>query len=275
MAIEKLSHSRSISVGYVRVSHMHKLHGNRDIVESHIKSLMKAFDTNLVGVFVLSKRPNGTYYILDGQHRHEILLRLGRMADAFPSEIHEGLTREEELELCRAFNNNRRAWTAVDKFKLDLELRHPVALEIQSIVHRHGFKLNFSDGKRTDGAISSIGALRKIHERYPEGMLDEVLTVLAGAFGTREGFTGTVLLGIASFVSAYRNHPNYGTKTVIEKLKTFTPSGLEADGKQTKKLLGYSAPEGVTFQLLKAYNHRKTSGRLPEWSEMQNRPGTH
>ena len=264
--------SKRIRLGYVRIAEMMRIPGgNRSVTESQVVKLMRIWNDDSVGVFTLSLRSDGAYYILNGQHRHEALLRAGRGRESFPAEIHEGLSLREELQVCKELNANQKSWTAVDFFKMDKELGRPEAIELEGIVNKYGLELNLIDGRREGGKLSAIGALRKIYSQYQPGTLDDVLMILTKSFGTQEGFTGEVMLGITSFLAIYRDDPNYSHSELIRSLSTATPSRIEAEGKEARKLLGLRASEGVAYQALRAYNHRKKSRRLPEWGEVSRR----
>lgn len=250
---------------YVRISEMLRLPGNRPVRDQDVNRLAKVWNDSAVGIFTLSRQDGGSYYILDGQHRQEKLLREGRGGEMVFAEVHHGLSRDEELELCRALNADRKPWTAVDYFRMDLELGHPDVVDIKSIVESFGLSLNLSDSTRTEGRTPAVGTLRKIYRDYRSVPLAEVLAVLTGAFGNSEGFKGNIMEGTASFLKKYRGHQNFSKGELIRALGESTPTRLESSGRETKKVLGLRTEEAMAFQCHRLYNHRKRSRRLPPW----------
>lgn len=270
--VNQTEKSKSISLGYVRIAEMMRLpQGNRDVKDANLSALKRKWNDAHVGVFVLSLRADGAYYILDGQHRHELMLRAGRGRDQFPAEIHLGLTPDEELKLCRDINVTRKQWTAADKFKMDLAIQSPDAIEITRIVEKHGLSINLTDGDRSNGRIAGIGALTRIYTSYQGGALDEVLGALVAAFGTNSGFASILMKGVAEFVATYRDHPNYSRAGLVRALSYTTATRLEAEGAQARDMLGLGSTEGVAYQVLRGFNHKKRSTRLPDWGTLPRR----
>lgn len=250
--------SRFVELATVALAKLKRLpSGNRNLSSSHIKKLTKEWDDNVVGTFTLSCRDDGSYWILDGQHRHEVLLRKGRLGDLVRAEVHYGLTHDEELEFCEKFNSNRRDWTAVDRFRLRLELGSPDALAIESIVHRNGFKLNLIDGKHSDSRIAAVGTLVQIYEQFRPGMLDQVLQMIAEARGTNTGMPAFVLRGVASIISAYEDHPNYNRARMVKALRDTEHVSI--------KHLGLRSSEAVAYQCVEEFNTGLRTKKLPSW----------
>ena len=72
------------------------------VKENQVKRILKNFDKDSLDAITVNLRPNGFYYIIDGQHRVEVLKRLN--ISTVPAKIHVGLSLEEEAKLYRNIN---------------------------------------------------------------------------------------------------------------------------------------------------------------------------
>lgn len=198
---------RIVSAGSLQLVRLSKMKVDEQyqgkLSRSHVNKLKNAYDPRLVSVFMVSLRPDGDYYILDGMHRATMLRELGFGEVQVPCQVWENLTYEEEAYLYYHFNENRRKKTAQERLKGGIEAKEQWALDIQQIVHQAGFRLNLETNDLTHGRIMGAGAMDQVQKNYKPGHLLETLKLYAETWGTVTGPRAEMIRGLADFVSIY------------------------------------------------------------------------
>lgn len=167
----------------------------REFRTSHARQILKEFDWNIIGKPIVSKRKDGRYAILDGQHRiWAINQRMEKYIatddDAYFSpeqeilisvEMHEDLTLDEEARIHTAWNIGQSKMTQLDIFKSEVVGKLPDAIAIRQMLDRHEVTLG-SQAKK--GNLSCIQTVRKLHGISPK-VLDKTFWVLRLAWGNK------------------------------------------------------------------------------------------
>lgn len=172
-------------------------HTQRSWDEKWSKKMKDNFDEDKLGIFRVSRRTDGLNYVIDGQHRHHMLVDLKWDVDGHTvqSLVYEGLTLREEAELFLAFNIETRKPTSIDGYRLSVVAEEPWALDIERVLDKHGLRVGFSMGGND---IAAIGALRVLYDRGGHRLVDEVLTIIEQAWGAsdRDARDGSILKGV-------------------------------------------------------------------------------
>jgi len=222
----------------------------RDLDERRAQAMADAFMPDLVGVPVVSKRADGSYVRIDGQHRLAAAIAAGRGDLPVYMEVFEGLTLQQESELFLRLNGGRKAIAAVNKYKARLVAREPIALEIQGILHKH--KCRVSTG-RGQGIINAVQA---VEYAYHKGNLDRVIYVLS-AWMDRDtaGFDGAFIRGVSLFLALYADAD---LERLIKRLASAKPGQVLRKMKNESR---QSTPtEGSVYVLIEIYNHKTPRG---------------
>jgi hypothetical protein len=80
----------------------------RDLDTRRAVEMAGTFDRRLLGVLDVSRRDDGRYAILDGQHRHATVVAVTPLAHVVCN-VYEGLTVEDEARLFHELNQKRKA----------------------------------------------------------------------------------------------------------------------------------------------------------------------
>lgn len=177
----------------------------RNMILGHGSRIEREFDPRAVGLLVVSRRSDGTLWLLDGQHRAYAMRRRGiELAECI---VYDNLTRQEEAALWRMLNRHL-ATKPLDNFISDLEAGNPKAVEINRVVLACGFRIAtyyssyFSkEGKRL---IAAVGALDWIFERGGSSALSDVLTIISDVYADERMAVGIKMLeGLHVFLSVY------------------------------------------------------------------------
>lgn len=237
----------------------------RDLT-SFVKSIEGNFNPALVGALTLSKRSRTKYAIIDGQTRHEAMLRLG--VPQWIAIVFERLTVEQEAELFALFQLLRRAMTSGDRFRAQRRSKNPIASTIAEITEGLGFDIGYSrDDERPESergetpVIKAVNALEivyhgmyggrdvavKTERQYPQ-LLASTLEVIKSAWPDLPP-TALMLHTIKGVGQFLFNQQEAGNEVDLDRLATRlrkaapTPSKLKERADQyrdSQDLTGHS-----------------------------------
>src|SRR5436853_1045819 len=69
-----------------------------------VASIAGDFEPESIGVIHVSRRSNGTYHVMDGQHRVAAMRVLGMDETPVPTHLYEGLSKAAEARMFRRLN---------------------------------------------------------------------------------------------------------------------------------------------------------------------------
>lgn len=138
------------------------------------------YDERAMRCITVSKRKDGYYWIIDGQHRYEMALLRGKTHVV--CEIHEGLSKAVEAALFTLLNNMRTVDSSA-KFRASYVAGDPKYKNIVQIVMEHGFNVCIKAGRpSTTNNIRSVAALKFIYESYGKDVLSDTLYIIARCY---------------------------------------------------------------------------------------------
>lgn len=176
----------------------------RDVDPKRVQAMAKEFDRRLLGVLEVSTRTDGRFAILDGQHRHRVVLAADPAGPAaiLVCQVYEGLTPEEEARLFYEINARRKALSFWDRWKSRRISGDKRVLAIEAVLASHRLQVHPS---AADGNIGATKALEVIVEDIGDlTLLNAVVVALLSAFGrTRDAFDGAVMEGMAYVLANY------------------------------------------------------------------------
>lgn len=232
-------------------------------VERHVP----IFNPEALGVLAVSARLDGTMVVLDGQHRAELCRRAGHDQPVL-CRVYEGLTVQQEAVLFRALNDGRQV-QPIYKFLARVTEGEPVAVAISQVVESLGWKIHDQNGPTS---INAVVALEKIHSgdrRSDEPDLGAVFTTLnlvTESWGHRpEAVNGQVLQGVGAVIRRYGDAVQI--PELAKRLASYPggPIGLLGDARGLRGYQGGSVANCISEVVVKRYNERRRSHRLPDW----------
>lgn len=245
--------------------------------------LAKQFDPVALGVLYVGKRPDGTFVVLDGQHRiGAATLHYG--ADAAPNVqlpcmVIPVESVAEEAMLFRRFNDALNMPAHV-KFHKALIFGDAEAVAIEEIVTNAGFKLHLHSSPTPRGHVKAINGLLSVYRQagkrsgmYQNVMpgpqlLATILALLAEAHGIDSIVSIDLMQGLQAFLNRYSGHERFRRARLVDVLRASDWEGLRAEAAAFGKTVrvthrGYR----TAMLLLVRYNHRLPEHtRLPSWS---------
>ena len=165
----------------------------------NVAGIVKNFDPAKLGVLVVSHRADGTYAVLDGQHRLAALRRLGY--DAANCIVLEGMTIRQEADYFRRQNENKQSLRINDTFNASLWAEDAESLRIKALMDKYGFRHGKSGQPM---CICAIGALQRILRRFGDRALELTLACIAATWPHDSTILrGEMLAGLGEFWRRY------------------------------------------------------------------------
>lgn len=244
---------------------------SRDWVNKHID----LFDVDQLGYIVVNRRDDGKWYVVDGQHRVELMRAVNWGDQRIHAELFDGLTQREEAELFNA-RNDRRAVRRFDHFRISVTAGDEQACDITNIVQAAGLCIT---DQQHDGGISAVDKLEKIYEgggitsaREGRTALSRTLMTIKHAWGTSPaGFNGTLIHGIGMVQLRYNGEIDQkALATMLGPVKGGAP-GLLGNARALREMSGRPTHHCVASIVVDLYNKRRRTGKLDDWESSAKR----
>lgn len=238
---------------------------SRQWVNEHVDT----FDVDQLGYIVVNQRDDDKLYVVDGQHRVELMRAVGWGDQKIHAELFFGLSLPEEAELFNA-RNDRRAVRRFDSFRISVTAGDARACDITRIVHQQGLMVTDS---QQDGGITAVDKLEKIYDgagiasqREGAAALSRTLSVIKSAWGeSPAGFNGALLHGIGMVQIRYNGAIDQ--KALANKLapvKGGAP-GLLGNARALREMSGRPVNHCVASIVVDLYNKGRRAGKLDDW----------
>ena len=224
-----------------------------------IEEIVSEFNPDKLGMLTVSER-GGTFWVVDGGHRWNALVRMGYSDQLVQCWVHRGLSEEEEADLFLDLNNVRTV-NKMEKFKVAVVAGRPVECQVDAIVRAEGLSIGTY---RNDTSIQCVGALLKVYSNGGTKVLERTLQIVRDAYG-KAGFGARVIEGTGIFVSTYEN--TFDQNRLVSKLsqKLGGVNGLLNQASVTRVTYGVPMAEAVAASMVETYNQGRGGTKLPGW----------
>jgi len=228
-------------------------------IKTRVNRIADNFNPDAVGVIIVSLRRDGSYVVIDGQHRVAAMVKLGMEKMTVRCLVFSDLELANEAwHFCRA--NDTRRIGPYDDFVKGVLSNDEECVKIKEILD--GFRLKVGQSAK-NGNVVCITTLRSIYRSSPD-LLENVIDIANTSWGKRSAAVeGSVLRGIAVFLKKHGEKADEGV--LIKKLSKYGggPSGLLGRARALKELRNGSIPALIASIITEAYNKGKRSGALP------------
>lgn len=214
--------------------------------------VLHAVEYTIKGVFAM--------WIVDGQHRWTALMYHGLGEWEVEVMVHLDIKDDAAAHQLFLDLNNRASVGPFDKFKNELGAGQDVAVGVDRVVRRHGFKV---DRWSADGTIVCIEALKAIYQKDEGHALSKAIETAREAWGRTTGAVeAQILKGLGNIFATY----NGGVDQValVKKLAKFPggPSGIISSARAIKSLRAASVAKCVEEVMVDEYNKGRRVGLL-------------
>lgn len=164
-----------------------------------VERIAAGFDTAKLGILIVNDRQDGTYAMLDGQHRLSALRTLG-YTDA-NCLVLAGLTLEQEADYYRRQNENHANLNNYDLYLAGVVAGDPHYLKLKETLGRYGYRAHNTSAPKN---VTAIAAVTKIVELYGFDVLDRTFAYICAAWdGDGTAVRREMLAGIADFAARF------------------------------------------------------------------------
>lgn len=240
----------------LKVSH----EAQRDFKQSRADKIAANFNEDEFGTLTVNSR-EGSYYLIDGQHRCSGAIQVFGEDVLVPCWVYEDLSIEEEAEKFLVLNDMLPVH-AMDKFHVGVTAGRRTEVEVERIAREHG--LTIGHNVAAGGVVAAIAKLTKIYERDGEDVLQATFKTILESFGD-VGLGANMLGGIALLHARY---PEIDQERLISKLSSVRGGSNGVLGLARQVQLGVKKPisECVAAVCIQQYN-KGLRGRaaLPAW----------
>ena len=231
----------------------------REVRQDVVKKIVKHWNEKLVNPPKVSLRPDGSYFIFDGQHTVAAWMAV-HGNEPISCRIYTGLTREEEKDLFVLQNGVVSSVSNVAKLRAEYNLGNPDVNDMVKAASLLGLTVVFGTNASGNYIINCVDCLNTIYKKLGRDNYINVLTVVRNTWeGERDSLCRGIFGGVA-FI--YENYADKITNAkMIEALKRHTPDYYLREAKDLTGPLN----RRVAKVMIKSYNFMKRTGRLPEF----------
>ncbi len=231
----------------------------RNISIRRVNELKRNFNIKLMKPITVNRRADGKYYIIDGNHRVQVMRELYGDNVLIPCEVFSGLSCEEECDLFSMQYAGTARVSSFGRFKADRTSKKPYAVQLQGMLDELGLK--FAAGQ-TKHAINCVGSVITLSKRYQLDILREALSIIRdywdnGQDGVYDKYT---VSGMCAFVARYRGMYNR------KRLDTVLSEMPLTKFRQATNENGARTDEHIVNYIVGLYNRKLRSGKLPKFT---------
>lgn len=239
----------------INVDHQYQ----RPLARDHVNRILREYDAMAIGTPDVSKRDDGTYWVIDGQHRLAALIEMGNGDDPIPCAVYTGLSVGQEAD--KFFMQSRvRRMHPIDLFKARLFAGDPIALSIQKTATKHGFRIT-NEGKSGD-VLQAPATLEHILRVYGVDRLDEVLKLASSVWlQDRTSVPSYLIGGLNSILTRY---PTIDRTRLVKVLRAEPFDSLQSQAKAMRRFLNDKAQNLYGRAMANTYN-KGLRTKLPDW----------
>jgi hypothetical protein len=231
----------------------------RNLDQRRVAKMASEYDPEAVGVLTVSRRDNGSYHIVDGQHRHAAARTVEGDKVELTCRVFSGLTDQDEARLFRWLNNTAKP-QAIDLFRVKVIEGDPAATEIERMITGLGWEIRLSNGGHSFAAIT---AADRIYRADPTAV-ERSLATITRAWGFDE-IDGRVFEGLGLLYARHGSAIDLGA--LAERLAV-SPGGqmaLLGRARGLSDLLRIKVPSAVAEVTTELYNVKRKTKALPAW----------
>lgn len=167
-----------------------------------IASIAANFDWRLCTPLVVSRRADGSFAVIDGQHR--LLAARLRGMDDLPCCVFTYESAEEEAKMFVAANRSRKAMNRLDDFHAALAAGDSEAHQVLQIVSDAGLTVarNTSSTAWAPGEIAFTASIASTLKKHGAAIVSAALTNIADAFPQQKVVqSGSIFLGLVKVLT--------------------------------------------------------------------------
>lgn len=257
--VERSARLRWVPIPTMKVSPL----AQRELNPSRVDKMVAEFNPEMIGTPTVNLR-EGHHYIIDGQHRIEVLKRVGWGDQNVQCWTYEGLTEEQEAESFLRLSDTLTI-DAFAKFRVGITAGRADECDIDRIVRAQGLCVTRDD---LPGGVRAVGTLRRVYTRSGGSTLARTLRLIRDAYGD-PGLDAPVIDGIGLLCQRYNGELD--EPTAIAKLSNAHGgvNGLLGKAETLRRQTGNAKAHCVAAAAVEIINSGRGGKKLPSWWAQQ------
>jgi hypothetical protein len=253
--VERTARLKWVPLNHMKVNPL----AQREINQARVDHLAASFDLEQIGTPVVNWR-DGSWWIIDGQHRIEALRACGFTDEKVQCWAYEGLTSEQEAEVFLKQNDTLTV-NALARFRSGVHAGRVVESDIDRVVRSLGLVVS---ADKIPGAIGAVGTLTRVYTRSGPAVLARSLAIIRDAYGD-PGLEAAVIDGIGHMCARYNG--DLDIPVAVEKLSKAHGgvNGLLNKTEQLRRLTGNPKGHCVAAAAVEIVNAGRGGKKLPSW----------
>lgn len=245
---------KSIPANMLKVDKLYQ----RDISNARIARICSDFNPDLVNEPKVSQRPDGSYYVFNGQHTAVSIRKLFGQNTNINCKVFHGLTWEEEKELFVKQNGIAKDPTTSEKLRAEYNSKNKDVVAMVEAANDANVKVDFGVGQATYKVIA-VSALFSAYKRLGKEKLTDLLDIISKAWNGEplsysSGFIGGLTL-------LYLDHMQEMTKEkLIKALSSHTP---EFYAREARDMNGTVSSRYYKL-FVRVYNKGKSTNKIQQ-----------
>jgi hypothetical protein len=250
----------------LRVDHTYQ----REFRETRIKQIIKNFSPLLMLPLTINIRDDGTPYVVDGQHRMHVLMKLFGRHHRADCLTYWGLSYVQEAWLFDQLNKaaSRSVLTPQESLKGGLVSGDPKAEQLRRVVESCGYQIDPSTTSHANGNIVGIAALNSAIGSWGPLSLAAGLNLYGDTWGREDGPPFYMVREVPRFAHMYAG--KYDHDRFVKRFRMTTPEVLKDKANVLAIQGGLDRVVAWNLKMTEQYNHGLgESARLPTILEMR------
>lgn len=229
----------------------------REFRIEHAKKIIENFRREILGVLTVCKMGDGTYMVIDGQHRLYAMKFKGiKTANCV---ILPEMTEEEMARIFRGLADSKKM-SALDKFRSEVRSNEPDVVSIQEICDRYHIPVGSDSEKHQIRGyyLRAVNVARLILRDYGYERLNQTMRIITYAWpGQPYAMYEPMVNGVALFAEYFGKQVNFDEAKAIRQFAKQTAEAIVLEGRERRRNRGaIPAVEIATIILRNLYNFR-------------------
>lgn len=231
--------------------------------------LKEGFDPTGLGAITVSARKDGTYAVIDGQHRVELCKRADYQ-QPLDCMIWKGLTQAQEAAMFLKLNK-RRGVQPIARFLVRVKAGEETSVILTGLLAKYGWRVQATKSK---GAFSAVSSFEHVYEGWGKvpaknlGACESVISTITGAWGLEaHGTRNEIITGLGRLFIRHGNKVDI-SKLVSELASTEGgPQVLVGSAKSLSRVSSGTVGDAMAAILVNLHNkgRRTEKHKLPSW----------
>lgn len=227
----------------------------------YVEHLKEHWDWNAARILLVNQRPDGSYWLVDGQHRVLAIRDLWGDIEVwcYLTHVHGP---EEEAELYERVSDGHSRLSPVVIFRGRLTRHEPVAVDIDRIAREEGYALALLGKVESEYQLTIPAVLDRIYKKDGAERLRDLLRFAKETWGGQPGFASSHSInGVAKFFEFFRGSPAWDQERIAEILRQFPLAQVVKQGREIHAQYGSHRHIAFAEAMQNQYNKNAPGGK--------------